>query len=155
MRKKILLILFIMCASAHAQVRVAQLASASSRFRQVRSSALLQEPEVRMGSFEFAAPDAIRWVYDGLENLQMPDQMLAMIRQSVSGNMQDLDALFAVEWSQQQLTMIPRRKQMKRFFTSIRIVFAADGVAREVVLTEPTGDTTTIEFINISYTLQK
>ncbi len=106
-----------------------------------------------MGSFEFSAPDEIRWIYDGLENLRLPDQMLALIKQAVSGRMEGAEELFQMEWNEQELTMVPRKKQMKRFFSSIRIVFAADGVARQVLLTEPTGDTTTIEFINIKYTI--
>ncbi|MCQ2335177.1 MAG: outer membrane lipoprotein carrier protein LolA [Paludibacteraceae bacterium] len=152
--KKIYFIFLLLCSmSAWAQVQIAPLATASSRFRQTRTSAMLQEPEIRMGSFEFSAPDEIRWIYDGLENLRLPDQMLALIKQAVSGRMEGAEELFQMEWNEQELTMVPRKKQMKRFFSSIRIVFAADGVARQVLLTEPTGDTTTIEFINIKYTI--
>lgn len=155
MKKFYLLLVLICSVSLNAQVSVARLATATARFKQVRTSSMLKEPEVRMGSFEFAAPDQIKWVYDGLENLQLPEQMLGLIRQAVSGNMDDIDNMFQTEWKDKELTMTPKKKQMKRFFASIRIKFSSDGVARQVILTEPSGDITSIEFINIRYTVKK
>lgn len=155
MRKWLVYIALFFVLSANAQVSVTHIETAASRFKQVRTSAMLQEPEIRMGSFEYVAPDSIQWVYDGIENLRLPEQMLELIRQAVSGNTDRLNDMFLTEWEDATLTLIPQKKQMKRFFSSIQIIFSPDGVAHHVILTEPTGDITSIEFINIRYTIQK
>lgn len=141
--------------AASAQLQVARLETATSRFKQIRTSTMLQAPETRIGTFEYEAPNQIKWIYDGYENLQLPEQMLGLICQAVSGNTEDLNDMFLTEWEEQTLTMTPRKKQMKRFFSLIQIIFSSDGVAHQVILTEPSGDVTAIEFINIRYTKKK
>lgn len=155
MRRRLIYMMLLVSLAANAQLQVAQLETATSRFRQVRTSAMWQEPETRMGTFEYAAPDQIRWTYDGLENLQLPEQMRTLIRQAVSGRIEGINELFHTEWQEMTLTMTPRKKPMRRLFSSIQIVFSPNGVARQVILTEPSGDVTAIEFVNIRYTIRK
>lgn len=151
--KKILLLIFI-CASlaAQAQVKVTMIQTASSRFRQTRTSMMLEKPEIRQGSFRFIAPDSICWKYDGLDNVRLPEQMLGFIRQAVSGDMAAAEGSFNISWKDKTMILTPIKKQIKRFFTNIHIVFNDKGVAREVRLIEPSGDETLIEFINLQYT---
>lgn len=153
MRKTLICIFTLLSLTLSAQVKVARLAQAESTFRQVRTSALLDRPEQRTGHFRYTAPDMIEWKYDGLENLQFPEQMLGFIRQAVSGDMDAAAAIFDIQWSDMTATMLPKKKQMRRFFEKIEIVFVKEGVARRVILTEPSGDTTEIEFINLKYNI--
>lgn len=155
MKKWLIYIAFCCSVTTNAQLQVARLETATSRFKQIRTSTMLQTPETRYGMFEYTAPDQIKWIYDGLENLQLPEQMLGLIRQAVSGNMEGINEMFFTEWEKQTLTMTPRKKQLKRFFSTIQIIFSPDGVAHQVILTEPSGDVTAIEFINIRYTKKK
>jgi len=152
MRKYITLSLVILSLSVHAEVEIALLKSAESQFKQIRTSAVLTDPLIQMGKFAYYAPDSIYWKYDGLDNVQLPEQMLSLIRQAVSGNMASVNGTFETTWHEQKLTLIPKKKQISKFFKQIDIYFNAAGVATTVILSEPSGDQTQIEFINMKYT---
>lgn len=109
-----------------------------SDFRQTRTSVMLEKPQVVTGHMHYAAPDNIEWRYDGAETTSLPPQILSYIRQMVAAESEVKDG-----W----VEVAPIPKQVKRLFVSIRILMK-NGVAREVVLTEPNGDQTKIEFIN-------
>lgn len=114
-------------------------------FRQTRTSAMLEKPEVLTGHMHYVAPDEITWRYDGAEATPLPAPILGYIRTMVTTENAVTDG-----W----IEVTPLPKQVKRFFSSIRI-FLKDGVAHEVILTEPNGDQTKIEFINPQYKIVK
>lgn len=113
-------------------------------FRQTRTSAMLESPLVATGHMHYAAPDDIVWRYDGSETTSLPPQILSYIRSMVAEERAEADG-----W----VEVTPLPKQVKRLFSSIRILMK-NGAAHEVILTEPNGDQTKIEFINPQYTIQ-
>lgn len=113
-------------------------------FRQTRTSAMLAEPQILTGHMHYAAPNELTWQYDGAEQSPLPPQLLEYIRTMVAAESAVKDGWVEVS---------PLPKQVKRFFSSIKILMK-NGVAHEVILTEPNGDQTKIEFITPQYTLQ-
>lgn len=113
-------------------------------FRQTRTSVLLEKPQVVTGHMHYAAPDNIEWRYDGAESASLPPQILNYIRTMVATESTASDG-----W----VEVAPLPKQVKKMFASIRILMKG-GVAHEVVLTEPNGDQTKIEFLNPQYTIE-
>ena len=138
---------------ADAQMKVTRLASAQASFRQTKESLAFSQADVQYGDFKFVAPDSILWRYNSNNVVRMPSQMLALIKLTIEGDESALESVFLSSWQGKTLSLIPRNKQMKRFFSSILIRFANSGVAEQVVLTEPNGDTTKIDFLNMKYTL--
>jgi len=134
-----------------AQVKLARVSSASSAFRQTRVDALLDQPQVLTGKFSYQAPDRVEWKYDGGTQMQLPPQMLSFIGQAVSGKLQDSNDMFSVAWQGNTMVLTPVKKSVKKMFSSIRITFTQSGVAKTVVLEEPAGDATTIEFLSMQY----
>ncbi|MBO4582159.1 MAG: outer membrane lipoprotein carrier protein LolA [Bacteroidales bacterium] len=154
MKKIFLTIVLLGQLSLYAQVRIANLSSASASFCQTKVSVALMKPEIQYGHFSFTAPDQISWKYQNNSTLQMPAPMLDLIRKTVSGDFSVLEKEFALQWNKQELVMTPQQKQIKRIFSSITIVFDVSGVAKKVILKEVNGDVTTIEFMNLKYTKQ-
>lgn len=152
--KRFLLILTLLPAFVSGQVKIAAIDTLQASFLQVRESAALLEPDVKSGILAFYAPDSIRWEYTELPNLQLPPQMLGMIRQTINGEEQTMSRTFTILWEDKTMRLKPKNSKIKRFFSEIRIVFANDGVARKVVLIDPNKDQTTIEFTNLRYKLQ-
>lgn len=151
MKKYILLYIALYGLNASAQVEIALLKNAQAEFMQTRKSMVLTEPIVQRGTFVYIAPDSICWKYDGLENVNLPEQMLSLIKQAVSGNMDSTKGIFDMVWHGKCLTLIPKKKQISKFFKQISIHFNTTGVATKVCLEEPKGDQTEIEFINMKY----
>lgn len=115
-----------------------------SDFRQTRTAAMLESPQVVTGHMHYAVPDEIEWRYDGADTTPLPPQILNYIRSMVAA-----ESTVADGW----IEVSPLPKQVKKLFTSITILMKK-GVAHEVVLTEPNGDQTKIEFTNPQYTIQ-
>lgn len=151
--KKLLFILCWLpfCAIAWAQSQVAP-KHIDADFRQVRSSAMLQTDQVLTGRFVFDAPDRIQWKYNGGVEARLPEQMLRFISRAVGGGFLQSDEDFEVSRQGDMLTLTPKKKQLKKMFSSIVIRFSAQtGIAEEVLMTETGGDSTTIYFTNIHY----
>lgn len=113
-------------------------------FRQTRISAILENPQVVTGHMHYAAPNDIDWRYDGAESASLPPQILNYIRTMVTKESAVSDGWVEVE---------PLPKQVKKMFSSIRILMKG-GVAHEVILIEPNGDQTKIEFLKPQYTIE-
>lgn len=153
MKKYILFIfLFVVSLTIQAEVQIALLKNAEANFKQTRTSMVLAEPIIQRGSFAYVAPDSICWKYDKLENLRLPEQMLSLIKQAVSGDLESAKSTFETKWDKQALTLVPKKKQIQKIFQQITILFDTNGVATKVYLDEPNGDQTKIEFINMKYT---
>lgn len=107
-------------------------------FVQTRTSDLLVEPQVMTGHIRFEAPQNIQWQYEGKTEARLPAQMLNYIRDLIVSEQVAEDG-----WQ----TVSPLPKQLRKMFSEIRILFE-NKVAKQVVLTEPTGDKTEIVFRN-------
>lgn len=113
-------------------------------FQQTRTSSLLDQPQVLTGHMYYAAPDTIRWTYDGADAVALPPQMLRYIQTMIATHNETAEG-----W----ITVSPLPKQAKRLFQQIQLRMSG-GVAREVVLTEHGGDETRILFLNPTYRIQ-
>lgn len=123
-----------------------------ANFRQVRSSAMLQQEQIMTGRFVFDSPDRVEWKYDGGVEAHLPEQMLRFIANAVSGGLLEPNEDFDASREGNTLVLTPKKKQMKKLFASITIRFSPKtGIAEEVVMTEAGGDTTIILFTNIHY----
>jgi len=152
MRKEIIILFLSIGGIVQAEVPIAEVKTVDADFVQTRVSMALNEPVSQKGHFQFVAPDSIDWRYSNI-SAQLPEQMLSMIKQAVSGQTEQLEQLFLMSWDNNKLTLSPKKKQMQRFFSKIIIDFTSKGVAQQVLLVEPTGDTTKIEFLNMRYRL--
>lgn len=153
MKKYIFFVLITISLSVNAEVKVALLKDAEARFKQTRTTMVVTEPIVQTGTFVYMAPDSICWKYDGMEKVQLPKQMLTFIRQAVSGDFNSTKDAFDTRWDEQKLTLTPLKKQIKKFFSKIDILFNSAGVATTICLEEPNGDLTKIEFIKMKYNI--
>lgn len=134
------------------QVPVARVQTLDARFVQVRSSAMLLEPQELSGRLHFIAPKTVEWTYTDGASLSLPPQMLDFIAQAVSGELASGSELFSASWEGSVLTLVPLKKSLKKIFSSISLRFRSDGVAQQVLLLEPTGDSTEILFSHLSFT---
>ena len=121
-----------------------------AQFRQVRESSMLTEPQVLTGLFTYDVPDQVRWEYDSGIQAQLPEPMLRFISKAVDGSYLDNNDDFSVEQDGNQVTLIPKKNRLKRLFSTITIRFDINGLAEQVVMTEPTGDVTTITFTHMT-----
>ena len=116
------------------------------RFRQVRESSMLSEEQVLTGRFVFDAPDRVSWTYDNGMNATLPEPFLRLIGGAVNGSYLEENEDFAVTRTGKVMTLVPKKKRLQRLFTKIEITLDERGIAEQVVMSEPTGDKTTITF---------
>lgn len=122
----------------------------ASPFRQVRESAFLTEPQVLTGQFTYDAPDQVTWQYDSGLQARLPEPLLRLIAQAVNPTALSQTDDFTVEQTADTLTLTPRKPRLKKLFSQITIRFGSNGLAEQVVMTEPTGDATTITFLDMT-----
>ena len=116
------------------------------RFKQVRESSMLEEPQVLTGRFTFDAPDKVVWTYDSGVQANLPEPILRFIGGAVNGTYLDNNEDFAILRTGNQLVLTPKKKRMQKVFSKIEMTMNRQGIAEQVVMTEPTGDKTTILF---------
>lgn len=121
-------------------------------FVQTRSIAALAEPIVQNGHFLYLYPDSVRWTYEGFDAVQLPPQMASLINLTAQSDTAALQKVFRIEQNGKELTLYPLKKQLSRIFTSMQIRLGEQGAAEQIVMTEPTGDQTRIDFTNIKVT---
>lgn len=122
--------------------------SLEADFTQTKTVALMNEPQVSTGHLSYRSPDYIRWAYvtpqttvwevNGAQSNVSPQvqRLLRMIMASISGQATD-DA---------QL-----QRESKKLFRSVHITMDEEkGVAKRVEMVEKNGDTTIIEFTNVT-----
>ncbi|MBR3648196.1 MAG: outer membrane lipoprotein carrier protein LolA [Paludibacteraceae bacterium] len=117
-----------------------------ARFRQVRESSMFVEPQVLTGSFAYTVPDRVRWQYDSGIQATLPEPMLRFITGAVDGSYAQDNDDFVVEQTADSLSLTPKKSRLKKLFSHILIRFGQNGLAEQVVMTEPAGDITTITF---------
>lgn len=142
-RSQILIIISLFTLSLSAQQRI------EADFVQTRTLAALAEPMVQKGHFLYLYPDSVNWTYEGNNTVQMPQQMASLINLTARGDTSALRTMFRVQQEGQTLTLYPIKKQLSRLFTSMQIRIGNQGAAEQVVMLEPTGDKTLIDFNHI------
>ena len=121
-----------------------------AQFRQVRESSMLNEPQVLTGQFEYDVPDRVSWTYDSGVQAQLPESMLRFIAKAVDGSYLQQSDDFVVEQTHNAVTLTPKKPRLKKLFSRIVIRFDQNGLAEQVVMTDATGDITTITFMNMT-----
>lgn len=119
-------------------------------FRQVRESSMLTEAQVLTGRFTFDAPDHVVWQYDSGAQATLPAPILKFISGAVSGSLLQENEDFQVIQNESLLVLTPKRNRLRKLFDRIEIRLDKDGIAEQVVMHEPTGDTTSITFYVLS-----
>ena len=116
------------------------------RFRQVRESSMLSEPQVLTGYFAYDAPDKVVWQYDSGIEATLPAPILRLISATINGTYTTENEDFSMEMTADKLVLTPKKKRLQKIFDRVEIFLAPDGVAKQVLMHEPSGDLTTIFF---------
>ena len=141
--KRFLIIVFLALSS---MLNAQQIVHLDGRFRQVRESSMFAEPQVLTGRFLFDAPDKVVWTYDSGLHATLPEPVLRFIGCAVNGTYLEDNEDFAVVQTGNSMTLTPKKKRMLKVFSQIVITLDKRGIAEQVIMTEPTGDKTTITF---------
>lgn len=147
------------------------------QFTQIREQAMFADPQESNGVFYFAADSLLRWEYTrpnsfGIivngDNIKMIKNdkitsanntsalrnMVGMIMQTINPKDINDNQLFQIQATTSDdetiLTLIPKKRGARSMFTNMEIRLDKDGIlAKQVKMTEKSGDTTTIIFTNL------
>ena len=136
--------------------------SFSAQFVQEKTSAMFAKPQRSEGQLLYRQPDYLRWEYtkpqplvwelDGDRGNMNPHvkSMVALIRQSISGDLAAAEKSFLVEQQDNIVILTPKKRELKNLFTQIRIVLNPQTqIADEVTIYETNGDETHIRFFDV------
>ena len=129
-------------------------------FRQVKEVRMLQEPQVSTGHvsynapdrmcWEYRSPDACKWELGSQSTAPQVQQLLQFIVNTIAGDYLHDNAEFSVKQEGNVYLLIPKKRELKQLFQSVRITMHETmNVAECVVLTEKNGDKSTITFHNV------
>ncbi len=129
-------------------------------FRQVKEVRMLQEPQVSTGHvsynapdrmcWEYRSPDACKWELGSQSTAPQVQQLLQFIVNTIAGDYLHDNAEFSVKQEGNVYLLIPKKRELKQLFQSVRITMHETmNVAERVVLTEKNGDKSTITFHNV------
>ena len=158
----------------------ADMKSMKCDFSQVRTVALLDEPQVSAGRMLYKQPSALKWIYtepsgysytikddkvsiettDGVTEIgsdagRMFQGLAGIILGCMSGeNLKD-NRMFQVTATSQDgewvIVLIPQRREMKRAFSEIVMVFDPDtSLLKRMVMNDQSGGSTEITVSNVS-----
>ena len=135
-----------------------------AQFVQQKQSPLFDAPQESAGVLTYRRPDYLRWEYTSPQVLvweldgnkgNMSSQlksMVMLIRESIKGDFEKAKSSFDVATDGNTITLIPRKRELKNIFRSIRITLNPDTrIADKVEMTEAGGDVTTICFTNVQF----
>lgn len=153
--------------------------SLSCQFTQTKQSSLLVDNAEAKGKMSYSRPKSMRWEYitpysyalvvegDSLSMTgngtastnqkanRMMKEMSSLIIGSINGERLFDERTFSINIFEEtgcyRVKMNPKRKDMQRMFQNITFLFGSDDyTVRSVVLTEKSGDATTINFENLT-----
>lgn len=137
--------------------------SLEADFTQQKTSAMLTQPQFSNGHLSYRQPDYLRWEYiyptslvwlvDGQQSNLSPQirQMVRLIMGSIDGSYLKENSDFFVTISDNEVLLIPKRRQLSQLFSSIKLqINPSVGIANRVTIVERSGDTTHILFSNVS-----
>lgn len=149
------------------------------QFTQTKQSSLLVDNAEAKGKMSYSRPKSMRWEYitpysyalvvegdslsmtgNGTANTnqkanRMMKEMSSLIIGSINGERLFDERTFSINIYEEtgcyRVKMNPKRKDMQRMFQNITFLFGSDDyTVRSVVLTEKSGDATTINFENLT-----
>ena len=153
--------------------------SLSCQFTQTKQSSLLVDNAVAKGKMSYSRPKSMCWEYTSPysyalvvegDSLSMTGNGTASTNQKANRMMKEMSSLiigsingerlfdertFSINIYEEtgcyRVKMNPKRKDMQRMFQNITFLFGSDDyTVRSVVLTEKSGDATTINFENVT-----
>jgi len=153
--------------------------SLSCQFTQTKQSSLLVDNAEAKGKMSYSRPKSMRWEYTSPysyalvvegDSLSMTGNGTASTNQKANRMMKEMSSLiigsingerlfdertFSINIYEEtgcyRVKMNPKRKDMQRMFQNITFLFGSDAyTVRSVVLTEKSGDATTINFENLT-----
>lgn len=153
--------------------------SLSCQFTQTKQSSLLVDNAEAKGKMSYSRPKSMRWEYTSPytyalvvegDSLSMTGNGTASTNQNANRMMKEMSSLiigsingerlfdertFSINIYEEtgcyRVKMNPKRKDMQRMFQNITFLFGSDDyTVRSVVLTEKSGDATTINFENLT-----
>ncbi|MBQ5424241.1 MAG: outer membrane lipoprotein carrier protein LolA [Bacteroidales bacterium] len=153
--------------------------SLSCQFTQTKQSSLLVDNAVAKGKMSYSRPKSMCWEYTSPysyalvvegDSLSMTGNGTASTNQKANRMMKEMSSLiigsingerlfdertFSINIYEEtgcyRVKMNPKRKDMQRMFQNITFLFGSDDyTVRSVVLTEKSGDATTINFENLT-----
>ncbi|MBQ3989677.1 MAG: outer membrane lipoprotein carrier protein LolA, partial [Bacteroidales bacterium] len=153
--------------------------SLSCQFTQTKQSSLLVDNAEAKGKMSYSRPKSMRWEYTSPysyalvvegDSLSMTGNGTASTNQKANRMMKEMSSLiigsingerlfdertFSINIYEEtgcyRVKMNPKRKDMQRMFQNITFLFGSDDyTVRSVVLTEKSGDATTINFENLT-----
>lgn len=153
--------------------------SLSCQFTQTKQSSLLVDNAEAKGKMSYSRPKSMRWEYTSPysyalvvegDSLSMTGNGTASTNQKANRMMKEMSSLiigsingerlfdertFSINIYEEtgcyRVKMNPKRKDMQRMFQNITFLFGSDDyTVRSVVLTEKSGDATTIKFENLT-----
>ena len=153
--------------------------SLSCQFTQTKQSSLLVDNAEAKGKMSYSRPKSMRWEYTSPysyalvvegDSLSMTGNGTASTNQKANRMMKEMSSLiigsingerlfdertFSINIYEEtgcyRVKMNPKRKDMQRMFQNITFLFGSDDyTVRSVVLTEKSGDATTINFENVT-----
>lgn len=144
----------------------------SCNFVQTKKSAMFAEAMVSHGKMYFCYPDKVRWEYttpvhtifimNGQEAAMINEQgrkkkmdiarngLFRSITDIISAGMNDSGDRYEIERNGNIMVMKPLRSDMKKVFDTITITFGPSDIPVSVHISEKNGDSTIIEFTQIS-----
>ncbi|MBQ7443962.1 MAG: outer membrane lipoprotein carrier protein LolA [Bacteroidaceae bacterium] len=160
-----------------------QVATLSCDFTQTKTLSILTDRLVSHGNMLFSRPQKLRWCYTkpyaytfiingerisiakdsrrsdiDLRSSQLFKETARLMAGSVTGQCLtqegDFDVTILADATTYVASLRPKAKRLRTMFADIRLTFdRASKCVRQVVLTEPSGDTTLITFTNIRQNL--
>lgn len=119
-------------------------------FKMSRTASSPVMPQVQFGHFVYKATGAVQLVYENGVEETVPDELVRFVNRFLGSETIRNCIEYKVETGNDMVTLYPRRRAVKQWFKEMQVFFnPLTGFVREVVMTEPTDDVTTVEFFNI------
>lgn len=136
-----------------------------AQFVQTKQSPLFDAPQESAGVLTYRQPGYLRWEYTSPQPLvwelngdkgNMSSQlkgMVMLIRESIQGDFEKAKTSFEVTTEGNTITLIPKKRELKKIFRSIRITLNPyTRIADRVEMIEAGGDVTVIRFTDVKFT---
>ena len=136
---------------AEVELSPAELGSLRCHFTQTRRTAMLEEALVTRGVLTIDAPKTLVWEVTEPYSSRSVVALDSDKRMKAMGRKNDFDRKLFISSDTYRIEMTPLKRDLKQLFAGICAwIDKATGDVRKVVLTEASGDTTTIEFHGIT-----
>lgn len=119
-------------------------------FVQTRHSSLLAEDMVSRGKMTLNAPEILVWEYSAPSQKRSEVKLAGNARYAAMSRKGDFSRTVLGGNGEWKICLKPLKRDLKQLFSSIEVwMDAASGEYSKVILTETSGDSTTLEFSNV------